>query len=216
MRTETKSIEHKTLYQLFGKRIIDIAFSFFALMIILPLFYIIIILIILDSKGSPFFIQKRYGKRGIPFRLIKFRSMVVSSNDSCVQFEPGNNKRITRIGFLLRKTKIDELPELINVFKGDMSIVGPRPEVEKYILLYREEFQNVLKVRPGLSDIASLKYIDEEEILKNEFDAEKYYIKVILPDKLQLAQYYIKNVSFKTDICIINDTIKGIVKRLVC
>lgn len=126
------------------------------------------------------------------------------------QFEPGGSSRITRVGSFLRKTKLDELPELFNVLNGDMSIVGPRPEVEKYVQLYTKDFEAVLKIRPGLSDFASIKYRDEESILSKQGDPEKYYIESILPDKLSLAKQYAQQISFKIDMRIMRETIQRI------
>ena len=207
--------DSKSFYTLFGKRLFDILFSFLALLATSLIFYLVIVVIVLNSRGGPFFIQKRYGKGARPFRLIKFRSMAPSSLGSSSQFEPGCSKRITRVGYLLRKTKIDELPELINVLKGDMSVVGPRPEVGKYIHLFHDDFKETLKIRPGLTDLASIKYRDEEAILYGRPDAEQYYQQVILPDKLNLAKYYSENLSFHGDLRIILDTLKSILKNFL-
>jgi len=168
-----------------------------------------------DSKGSPFFIQVRIGKEMLPFRLIKFRSMTQVSNLTEVQFNPGDKHRTTRVGRFLRKTKIDELPELINIIKGEMSIVGPRPEVEKYVLAHSENFKKILQIRPGLTDFASIKYRDEEDILASKRDPENYYSRVILPDKLNMAKRYLQQVSFDTDLYIIKNTLKSIIRRAV-
>jgi lipopolysaccharide/colanic/teichoic acid biosynthesis glycosyltransferase len=129
------------------------------------------------------------------------------------QFEPGDSSRITRVGSFLRKTKLDELPELFNVVNSDMSIVGPRPEVEKYVQVYTKDFEAVLKVSPGLSDFASIKYRDEESILSKQADPEKYYIETILPDKLSLAKQYAQQISFKTDMRIMRETIQSIFRN---
>jgi lipopolysaccharide/colanic/teichoic acid biosynthesis glycosyltransferase len=126
------------------------------------------------------------------------------------QFEPGANRRVTRLGAFLRRTKLDEVPELFNVLFGDMSLVGPRPEVEKYIQFYPNDFKEILKVRPGLSDFASVKYRNEEEILAKQADPEEYYIKKILPEKLKLATKYVEEISFRTDLKIIANTLKSI------
>jgi lipopolysaccharide/colanic/teichoic acid biosynthesis glycosyltransferase len=139
--------------------------------------------------------------------------MAVFQNQEDRVFEPGDDSRVTRVGSFLRRFKLDELPELFNVLNGDMSIVGPRPEVEKYVLAYRKDFQTALKIRPGLSDLASIKYHDEEAILARQQDPERYYLHVILPDKLRLAKRYLKDLSFKTDMHIIKDTIKSVVRR---
>jgi lipopolysaccharide/colanic/teichoic acid biosynthesis glycosyltransferase len=127
------------------------------------------------------------------------------------QFDPGDNCRVTRIGKFLRRTKIDELPELINVLKGEMSIVGPRPEVEKYVREHLHDFRQILKNRPGLSDLASIKYSYEESILACHSNPELYYVSTILPDKLELAKTYVKRISFKNDFRIICETLKSIV-----
>jgi lipopolysaccharide/colanic/teichoic acid biosynthesis glycosyltransferase len=127
------------------------------------------------------------------------------------QFKPGDNRRVTCIGRILRKTKLDELPELFNVLFGDMSIVGPRPEVKNYVWLYQDDYDIVLRVKPGLSDLASIKYRNEEKILALQMDPDAYYRTVILPDKLALTRLYIENISLKTDLHIIWETIKSIV-----
>ena len=123
-------------------------------------------------------------------------------------FNPGDDARVTRLGKFIRKTKIDELPELINVFKGEMSIIGPRPEVSRYVEIYPDKFNRIFSVRPGLSDFASIKYRDEEKILSNQSDPERFYIETILPDKLRLAQQYVDAISFQTDMKIIFETLK--------
>jgi lipopolysaccharide/colanic/teichoic acid biosynthesis glycosyltransferase len=136
--------------------------------------------------------------------------MLACKDSGQPEFDPGDSRRITRVGWILRKTKLDELPELFNVLNGEMSIVGPRPEVEKYVNSYSEDFKTILKVRPGLSDYASIKYRDEEAIFARQSDPEHYYVHVILPDKLRLAKRYIKNISFSTDLHIIKDTLKSV------
>ena len=206
---EEKGNSHN-YYIMFGKRIFDVAISAFALLMSSPIFVFTIVLIMLDSQGSPFFIQRRFGKNMKPFRLLKFRSMVADMSLAKKEFEPHCSSRVTRVGKILRKTKIDELPELINVLKGEMSIVGPRPEVEEYVTLYSEEFKIILKTRPGLSDYASIKYRNEEEILADQDDPESYYLNVILPDKLYLARFYYENINFNTDLSIILGTLKSI------
>jgi len=192
------------------KRLFDVALSATALLIFSPLFFFISIFIKSDSKGPVFFTQERIGKGFKPFKLIKFRTMTGPKADHSNQFEPGENRRVTRVGKILRRTKFDELPELFNVFSGDMSIVGPRPEVPKYLEFYRDGYTKVTEVRPGLSDFASIKYRNEEKILSGHVDPEKCYRETILPDKLDLALRYCANVSFKNDVWIILDTIKCI------
>jgi lipopolysaccharide/colanic/teichoic acid biosynthesis glycosyltransferase len=194
------------------KRFLDIVLSLVAIVFFLPIFAIVYILIRAESEGSPFFIQKRIGKGMFPFHLIKFRSMQVKT--ICYsQFEPGQSSRITRIGKILRKTKIDELLELLNILKGEMSIVGPRPEVPQYVRIYSEKFREILKIRPGLSDYASIKYRNEEEILACQSDPDEYYRSVILPDKLHLVKKYAENISFEADLKIIITTIRTLFKN---
>jgi lipopolysaccharide/colanic/teichoic acid biosynthesis glycosyltransferase len=139
--------------------------------------------------------------------------MVPSKELVYSDFDPGDSKRITQVGRILRQTKLDELPELFNVMNGDMSIVGPRPEVAKYVDYYSQDFKEILKIRPGLSDYASIKYRDEEEILAAQSDPEDYYVHVLLPDKLRLAKRYIGEVSLSTDFHIVRDTLRSIFLR---
>jgi lipopolysaccharide/colanic/teichoic acid biosynthesis glycosyltransferase len=136
--------------------------------------------------------------------------METDSGAQSSQFEPGEKRRVTRLGAFLRRTKLDEVPELFNIFFGDMSLVGPRPEVEKYTQFYPDDFKEILKVRPGLSDFASVKYRNEEEILAKQDDPEEYYINEILPDKLKLARKYLEEISFKADLKIIGSTLKSL------
>lgn len=189
----------------------DIIISLLGIMIFSPVFFLIIIIVCLESPGDPFFIQSRLGLNMKRFRLVKFRSMIPSAVGIKKQFEPGKGERVTRVGRILRKTKIDEIPELFNVLLGDMSITGPRPEVEKYVLTYLNDFREILKIRPGLTDFASIKYRNEEEILSRQDDPEGYYRNVILPDKLRLAKRYANNISLKTDLSILINTLKRIV-----
>jgi lipopolysaccharide/colanic/teichoic acid biosynthesis glycosyltransferase len=139
--------------------------------------------------------------------------MSIDRNENQREFEPGDNARVTTIGSFLRKAKLDELPELYNVLNGDMSIVGPRPEVEEYVRTYIKHFSDILKIRPGLSGFASIKYRAEESILASQPDPEAQYLNVILPDKLRLAKCYAKEISFSTDLRIIRDTLRSIVAR---
>lgn len=193
------------------KKLLDIFLSGTALLILSPLFYFIIIFIKLDSTGPVFFKQKRIGQHFKPFQLIKFRSMSIGRNKRQKEFEPGNTDRVTRVGIFLRKTKLDELPELLNVLNLDMSIIGPRPEVEEYVWDNTEDFSEILKIRPGLSDFASIKYRNEESILAGQTDPEEYYFNMILPDKLRLARRYAEKISFRTDLSIIKDTLRSFV-----
>ena len=195
------------IYENFGKRLLDLICSLSGLVILSSLFILISVLIKIGSPGPLFFFQKRIGKRGKDFRLIKFRSMYSDRSREKKGFHPGDGSRVTRLGKVLRKTKIDEFPGLINVLKGDMSLVGPRPEVPEYRHIYVGEFESVLSLRPGITDLASIKYRNEEDLLSQSPDPEKMYCEVILPDKLRLCLKYKKMIGFKTDLRIIFATL---------
>jgi lipopolysaccharide/colanic/teichoic acid biosynthesis glycosyltransferase len=198
------------LYQKLGKRTFDIVCSFFSFSLLSPVFILISLLIIIDSRGNPFFVQKRIGKAMKPFRLVKFRSMIPTRNCLEKEFDPGGVGRVTRTGKILRFSKFDELPELFNIIMGDMSFIGPRPEVEKYVSAFSEDYKMVLEVRPGLSDFASIKYRNEESLLSRQDDPEAYYTAVILPDKIQHAKIYLSKIGFRTDVKLIVDTLKSL------
>ena len=193
------------------KRIFDIILSLFGLMILFPFMLIIAILIKLDSKGPVFFKQIRVTKNGREFKIFKYRTMRVGS-DKYSQITVGKDNRITKIGAFLRKYKLDEIPQLINVLLGDMSLVGPRPEVPKYVALYTKEQKEILKVRAGITDYASIEFSDENDLLASEEDPEKAYIEKIMPKKIELNKKYILEISILTDIKIILLTIKKILK----
>lgn len=193
------------------KRIFDITLSLFGLIILLPFMLIIAILIKIDSKGSVFFKQIRVTKNGKEFKIFKYRTMRVGS-DKYSQITVGKDGRITKIGSFLRKYKLDEIPQLINVLIGDMSLVGPRPEVPKYVALYTDEQKEILKVRAGITDYASIEFSDENDLLASEEEPEKAYIEKIMPKKIELNKKYLSEVSILTDIKIILLTIKKILK----
>ena len=172
---------------------------------------IIAILIKLDSKGPIFFKQVRVTKNGREFKIFKYRTMRVGS-DKYSQITVGKDSRITKVGDFLRRYKLDEIPQLINVLLGDMSLVGPRPEVPKYVALYTEEQREILKVRAGITDYASIEFSNENDILANETDPEKAYIEKIMPRKIELNKKYLSEISVMTDIKIILLTIKKILK----
>lgn len=197
-------------YNPFIKRLLDLVLAWIAITILSPVFIFFSIFICIDSIGSPFFKQNRIGRDMVPFLLVKFRSMTPRKNTNMGSFDLGDSSRVTRIGRLLRDNKIDELPQLFNVLAGEMSIVGPRPEVAKYVESFVDDFKHILSVRPGLSDYASIKYRDEESILAAQDDPETYYRTVILPDKLRLSKAYTQNVSLKNDLIIIARTLKRI------
>lgn len=193
------------------KRIFDITLSLFGLIILLPFMLIIAILIKIDSKGPVFFKQIRVTKNGKEFKIFKYRTMRVGS-DKYSQITVGKDGRITKLGSFLRKYKLDEIPQLINVLIGDMSLVGPRPEVPKYVALYTDEQKEILKVRAGITDYASIEFSDENDLLASEEDSEKAYIEKIMPKKIELNKKYLSEISILTDIKIILLTIKKILK----
>ncbi len=192
-------------------RLCDIIFSALGLIILSPLFLIIAIWISLDSPGGVFYRQTRVGKDGVDFKLFKFRSMSTGSDKKGLITVGMQDSRITKAGQFLRKYKLDELPQLINVLIGDMSIVGPRPEVRKYVNLYNEEQQKVLSVRPGITDYASIEYINENEILGKSTNPDQDYINIIMPDKIRYNMKYINNRSLKEYFKVIFLTLKKIV-----
>jgi lipopolysaccharide/colanic/teichoic acid biosynthesis glycosyltransferase len=192
------------------KRLFDMVFSLALIVVLLPVGIVVSIWIVLDDFGSPFFVQQRVGLGGKNFGLLKFRSMRKNA-ESKGQLTVGmKDNRITRSGYFIRKYKIDELPQLVNVLLGEMSVVGPRPEVPKYVLLYNEEQQNVLSIKPGITDFASIEYVRENELLSASSDPEKTYIEEIMPAKLELNLKYLREQSFLTDMKIILQTIKAI------
>jgi lipopolysaccharide/colanic/teichoic acid biosynthesis glycosyltransferase len=192
------------------KRLFDILFSGLLIIVLLPLGIVVSIWIMLDDFGSPFFVQQRVGLNGRNFGLLKFRSMRKNA-ESKGQLTVGmKDNRITRSGYFIRKFKIDELPQMVNVFMGEMSVVGPRPEVPKYVLLYNEEQQNVLSIKPGITDFASIEYVRENELLSQSPNPEKTYIEEIMPAKLALNLKYVREQSFLTDMKIILQTVKAI------
>ena len=189
------------------KRTFDVVVSFLGLVMLFPFLIIIAAIIVIDSKGGVFFLQDRVGKNGKVFKIIKFRTMTVGSDKKSLLTIGQKDSRITRVGYFLRKFKIDEIPQLINVLKGDMSFVGPRPEVEKYVALYNEEQLKVLTVRPGITDFASIQYKDESTLLANADDPETFYVSEVMPAKLKLNIDYINNRNFMLDVKIIFKTI---------
>lgn len=194
------------------KRIFDLFFSGIGLIIISPIFMLLSLLIALDSQGGIFYKQVRIGKNMRPFKLFKFRTMYANSDKKGLLTVGDNDNRITRVGYYLRKYKLDELPQLINVLIGDMSFVGPRPEVEKYVKLYNNEQQKVLSVKPGITDWASIRYVNESELLARSSEPEKTYINEIMPAKLAINLEYVKQNNLLIDIKIILYTFKAILR----
>lgn len=195
------------------KRLFDLILSLAALIFLLPLFILISIWLKLDSKGPVFYSQIRVGRKKVCFKLIKFRTMVGGADRQGLLTVGDHDSRITRAGYWLRKFKIDELPQLLNIVRGDMSFVGPRPEVSKYVALYNPVQQRVLSVRPGITDWASIEYINESELLAKASDPEHFYQTDIIPKKLQQGLKYIDHKSLWTDLHIILLTLKYIVVR---
>ena len=193
------------------KRTFDIFCSFIGLIVLSPLFFILCFLIALTSKGAIFFLQTRVGKNNIDFKLFKFRTMHTNSDKKGLLTVGGRDPRITPIGYYLRKYKLDELPQLLNVFFGSMSLVGPRPEVRKYVDLYNDEQKKVLLVKPGITDYASLEYFSENELLAKSSNPEKTYIDEIMPAKLELNKKYILKNNVWIDIKLIFRTLKKII-----
>lgn len=196
---------------LISKRIFDICSALFVLVLFSPLIIIISLWIALDSKGGIFYRQIRVGKNQKEFGLFKFRSMRPNS-DQAGQITIGNDSRVTNVGRFIRRFKIDEVPQLINIIKGDMSVVGPRPEVPKYVKLYSQEQLKVLSVLPGLTDYASIEYLDEQKILGAADDPDKAYIEDVMPAKLMLNLKYITDRGFWLDIKLIFRTIGKIIR----
>lgn len=193
------------------KRLFDIIFSFFGLIFLFPLLSFISILIVLDSKGGIFYRQIRAAKGNKDFHILKFRTMRPDSDKAGLLTVGEKDNRITKIGYLLRKYKLDELPQLLNVLIGDMSVVGPRPEVRKYVDMYNEEQLKVLDIRPGITDYASIEYSKESELLAKSDNPEKTYLEEVMPTKLKLNLKYISEAGFATDIKIIFKTLGKII-----
>lgn len=189
------------------KRLFDILAAGTALVLLAPVFLFLAMAILLESKGGVFYRQQRVGKGQKKFWLYKFRSMRPASDRQGLLTVGARDSRITRVGYFIRKYKLDELPQLFNILKGEMSVVGPRPEVPKYVALYDEVQQKVLDVRPGLTDLASLQYFQEAELLAQSANPEKTYIEDILPAKLKLNLEYIERRSFWLDLQIIGKTL---------
>jgi lipopolysaccharide/colanic/teichoic acid biosynthesis glycosyltransferase len=191
-------------------RFFDIVISLFIVVLLSPLMALIALFIKLDSKGPVIYRQKRVGKNGLEFFMFKFRSMYTESDKHGLLTVGTHDPRITKAGLILRKYKLDELPQLFNVLIGDMSIVGPRPEVKRYVDCYTEEQRAILLVRPGITDIASVTFKDENDILKLQSDPEKYYIEHILPAKIQLNRIFITSPTISRYFSIIFLTIKKV------
>ena len=206
------AILEKRKLQLVLKRLMDIVISGGALLVIWPVLLVVALAIKIDDPGPVFYRQVRVGRGGKTFRIFKFRTMVVDADKKGLAITVGRDNRITRVGALLRKTKLDELAQLINVFVGEMSFVGPRPEVQKYVDLYTPYQRQVLLVRPGITDYASIAYRNENDMLAGAEDPERMYIDVIMPDKIELNMKYLREISPLADIRLILGTIAAVAK----
>lgn len=195
------------------KRVFDIVASGLGLIVLCPIFLVLAIWIKLDSKGPVFYKQVRVGYKNKDFRIFKFRSMRVGADKGSLVTIGGRDPRVTHSGYWIRKFKLDELPQLINVFTGDMSLVGPRPEVRHYVNYYTPEQMHVLDVRPGITDPASIKFRNENELMEKAEDPEKYYIEVIMQEKIKLYLEYVEKQSFLYDLGLIFKTFWVIVKE---
>lgn len=195
------------------KRIFDIVCSVIILLLFFPFGLIISLLILLESRGGVFYRQERIGRYGKPFKLFKFRSMRKNADKQGKLTVGMRDSRITRTGYFIRKFKLDEFPQFINVIAGDMSIVGPRPEVKEYVDLYTDEQRQILNVRPGITDLASLEYFEENELLGKATDPQKTYIEEIMPAKIELNKRYLKNPTLTNDLTIMWKTFVRIIKR---
>jgi len=195
------------------KRTFDLFFSIIGLILLCPLLLLIAMLIKLGSKGPVLFIQGRVGRNNIDFNIYKFRTMCVQSDKKGLLTLGNKDSRITKIGYFLRRYKIDEFPQLINIIKGDMSFVGPRPELRHYVNFYNEDDMKIFKVRPGITGLASLKYRNEVELLEAAEDPETFFIETIIPDKLKFNKAYIKKQNFLLDLKLIGLTIIKVVTK---
>lgn len=207
-----QKMRKKIVYRVI-KFIFDEIIALISVIILLPLFLIVAILIKIDSKGPAIYKQERYGKNKKLFKMYKFRTMVINADTNGGKITGKNDARVTKIGRILRATKIDELPQLFNIIKGQMSIIGPRPEVEKFVQLYSEQDNLVFTVRPGLSDYSSVKYMNMDEIFENS-DPDSEYVTNVLPDKNRLRLKYVYEFNLWVDIKIFFSTIFGIIKKV--
>jgi lipopolysaccharide/colanic/teichoic acid biosynthesis glycosyltransferase len=193
------------------KRVFDVLAAFSGVVVLSPLLILVAALVKLTSPGSILFRQERMGRGGRAFPVLKFRTMVKDAPKLGGQITHGDDPRITQFGRLLRRAKIDELPQLFNVLKGDMSLVGPRPEVRRYVEMFADDYAEILRVRPGITDLASIKYRDEAAILGQAADPEKEYVGRVLPEKIRLAHEYLRRQSLLLDLTIIVGTLFSLI-----
>ena len=208
---EIEALLEKRRPQLAAKRAMDIVVSAAALCVLWPVLALIALAIVVDDPGPVFYRQVRVGRGGRPFRIFKFRTMVVDADRKGLSITVGRDSRITRVGALLRKTKLDELAQLLNVLCGQMSFVGPRPEVPRYVELYTPYQRQVLLVRPGITDYASIAYRNENDLLAGAKDPERMYIETVMPDKIELNMKYLREISPLADVRLILKTIIAVI-----
>ena len=199
----------KSTYTL-TKRVLDVAASATGLIVLSPALLAIASLVRVSSRGPALFRQERIGRAGMPFRLLKFRTMVVGERGP--QVTAAGDKRVTSLGRILRHYKLDELPQLINVLRGDMSLVGPRPEVRRYVERFASDYERILRVRPGITDFAAIEFRDEEAILAKATDPEREYVESILPTKIRLYDKYLNRMSLMTDLAILTRTFLSVMR----
>lgn len=193
-----------------GRRLLDLAVAIVLLLILAPVLMVLAIAIRLDSSGPAFFRQERIGRGGRAFRILKFRTMRVDAESRGVQITIGRDPRITRVGEILRRYKLDELPQLLNILRGEMSWVGPRPEVPRYVALYTAEQREILEYRPGLTGPASLKFSDESSLLAEQPDPERYYREVLIPAKIAEDLAYLSGATLLSDAQLLAKTFRRI------
>ncbi|MGO9648142.1 MAG: sugar transferase [Terriglobales bacterium] len=203
---------HISFYARRGKRILDVVFSALALILVLPFLVLIAVAVKLSSPGPVLFRQERVGKGGVGFEILKFRSMRANAEAKGSQITGAWDKRVTRVGSVLRRTKLDELPQFWNVLRGDMSLVGPRPEVPNYVAMYTPEERAVLSIRPGITDPASILHRHEEKLLGQQLDPEQFYVKHLMPRKLAMNLMYLSNMSFAGDVRLICCTVVATIR----
>ena len=212
MSRENSANNGRKFYAGYGKRALDLGVSVPALIALTPLFCVVAVLVKAGSPGPVFYAQERVGRRGRPFRLWKFRTMVTNADKSGPAVTSSGDARITPLGRTLRKWKLDELPQLWNVVRGDMSLVGPRPEVRKYTDIFRDDYSEILEISPGITDYAALEFRNEEEVLARYPDAEEAYTSVVLPEKIALYRQYLREMGFRSDLKIIFRTIREVIR----
>jgi lipopolysaccharide/colanic/teichoic acid biosynthesis glycosyltransferase len=205
-------VDKKGLYGTYGKRIFDLAFSLPFFVLLSPVFLIIGILIKFETPGPVVFTQQRVGLNGRTFKLYKFRTMVEGASNNGPSITGSKDPRITAVGRVLRKYKIDETLQIINVIKGDMSLIGPRPELKEYVDKFKEDYSEILKIRPGITDYASIAFRNEEEILAKFASVEEGYVREIMPEKIKLYRKYLREIGFLTDVKLVLRTILEVVR----